>query len=212
MYGWTALPWIGPGRTSATWIVRSSRFSGPRPQQALHLRAALDLEVADRVGALDLVVDVAGRRAGSARGRSSRRWSRAIWSTQSSTAESIPSPSRSIFRKPASAQESLSHWQICRPSIAAGCTGTSSTSGRARDDHPARVLRDVARQAGDLARELAERAPARRPELRLAVGELSRSPPRRASGLPSVTRASRSSSANGRPSALPRSRIAPRER
>ena len=30
-------------------------------------------------------------------------------------------------------------------------------------------------------------------------------------GLPSVTRASRSSSANGRPSALPRSRIAPRE-
>ena len=28
MYGWTALPWIGPGRTSATWTVRSSRFSG----------------------------------------------------------------------------------------------------------------------------------------------------------------------------------------
>ena len=54
----------------------------------------------------------------------------AISSTHSSTAESIPSPSRSIFRKPASAQESLSHWQICRPAIAAGCTGTSSTSGR----------------------------------------------------------------------------------
>jgi hypothetical protein len=30
-----------------------------RPQQALHLRAALDLEVADRVGALDLREDVA---------------------------------------------------------------------------------------------------------------------------------------------------------
>ena len=28
MYGCTALPWIGPGRTSATWIVMSSRFSG----------------------------------------------------------------------------------------------------------------------------------------------------------------------------------------
>src|ERR671924_515732 len=55
---------------------------------------------------------------------------RAICSTQSSTAESIPSPSRSIFRNPASEQESLSHWQSCRPSIAAGCTGTSSTSGR----------------------------------------------------------------------------------
>ena len=28
MYGLTAPPWIGPGRTIATWIVRSSRFSG----------------------------------------------------------------------------------------------------------------------------------------------------------------------------------------
>ena len=28
MYGCTAPPWIGPGRTSATWIVMSSRFSG----------------------------------------------------------------------------------------------------------------------------------------------------------------------------------------
>ena len=54
---------------------------------------------------------------------------RAISSTQRSTAESIPSPSRSIFRKPASAQESLSHWAICLPSIAAGCTGQSSISG-----------------------------------------------------------------------------------
>ena len=35
-----------------------------------------------------------------------------------------------------------------------------------RDDHPARVLGDVARQAGDLAAEGAERAPARRAELR----------------------------------------------
>ena len=51
-------------------------------------------------------------------------------SIASSTAESIPSPSRSIFRKPASPQLSLSHWQICRPAIAAGCTGTRSISGR----------------------------------------------------------------------------------
>ena len=34
------------------------------------------------------------------------------------------------MRKPASEHESLSHWQICRPVIAAGCTGTSSISGR----------------------------------------------------------------------------------
>ena len=58
MYGWTALPWIGPGRTSATCTVRSSRFSGRVRSSDLHLRAALDLEDADGVGALDLVVDV----------------------------------------------------------------------------------------------------------------------------------------------------------
>ena len=28
MYGLTAPPWIGPGRTIATWIVMSWRFSG----------------------------------------------------------------------------------------------------------------------------------------------------------------------------------------
>ena len=55
---------------------------------------------------------------------------RAIRSTHSSMHDSIPSPSRSILRKPASEQESLSHWQSWRPAIAAGCTGTSSTSGR----------------------------------------------------------------------------------
>src|SRR5947208_1921678 len=55
--------------------------------------------------------------------------SRAMRSIASSTAESIPRPSRSIFRKPASPQLSLSHWQIWRPAIAAGCTGTRSISG-----------------------------------------------------------------------------------
>ena len=34
------------------------------------------------------------------------------------------------MRKPASEQESLSHWQSWRPAIAAGCTGTRSISGR----------------------------------------------------------------------------------
>jgi hypothetical protein len=102
---------------------------GPRPQQRLHLRPALDLEDADRVRLLNLRVDrlVVERN----RDRSIvEPPARAIRSTASSTAESIPSPSRSILRKPASAQESLSHWQSCRPSIAAGWTGTSSTSGR----------------------------------------------------------------------------------
>ena len=85
---------------------------------------------------------------------------RAIWSTQSSTAESIPSPSRSIFRKPASAHESLSHWQIWRPSIAAGCTGTSSTSGRLEITIPPGCWEMWRGQPADLVRERAERPPA----------------------------------------------------
>jgi len=43
-------PWIGPGRTIATSITRSARQHG-------HLRAAFDLEHADRVGRRDHVVD-----------------------------------------------------------------------------------------------------------------------------------------------------------
>ena len=211
MYGWTALALDRPRPDERDLDRQVVEVLRARAQQALHLRAALDLEVADGVRAAGSRRRRPGRRAGSARGRSSCRCSRAIWSTQSSTAESIPRPSRSIFRKPASAHESLSHWQICRPSIAAGCTGTSSTSGRRRDDHPARVLRDVPRQAADLARRA--RAKARqRGDASLASpsGSFAISSPTRC-GLPSVTRASRSSSANGRPSALPRSRIAPRE-
>ena len=41
----------------------------------------------------------------------------------------------------------------------------------AGDDHPAGVLRDVARQAGDLARQLGEGAPARREQPPLGIGE-----------------------------------------
>ena len=52
MYGWTAPPWIGPGRTSATWTVRSSMFSG-RVRRRLCICARLDLERAHGVGVLD---------------------------------------------------------------------------------------------------------------------------------------------------------------
>ncbi len=52
--GVDGLPWIGPGRTSATCTVRSSRSSGRVRSRHLHLRPALDLEEPDRVGLLDL--------------------------------------------------------------------------------------------------------------------------------------------------------------
>jgi hypothetical protein len=102
---------------------------GARAPQRGHLRAALDLEDAGGVGVLDR-----RERLGSSNGIRERSIvspvRRAIRSTQRSTAESIPRPSRSIFRKPASEHESLSQWTICRPVIAAGTTGQQSTSGR----------------------------------------------------------------------------------
>ena len=61
---------------------------------------------------------------------------RPISVTARSTADSIPSPSRSILRKPASAQESLSHCAICRPSMAAGTTGQSSVNGLVESTMP----------------------------------------------------------------------------
>ena len=118
--------------------MRSSRFSRPGARQHLHLRAALDLEDAGGLGGADRFEGLAVVERRSARGRAARPASGSTSSTQRSTAESIPSPSRSIFRKPASAQESLSHWTIWRPSIAAGTTGQTSISGCGRDHHAAR--------------------------------------------------------------------------
>ena len=102
---------------------------GPSAQEALHLRAALDLERAHRVRPW-ISANTAGSSSGIRERSIGEPCSCAIRSTHSSMHESIPSPSRSILRKPASAHESLSHWQSWRPAIAAGCTGTSSTSGR----------------------------------------------------------------------------------
>ena len=129
MYGCTAFPWIGPGRTSATWIVRSSIVSG-FVRSRLCICARLSIWNTPTVSAAWISANTAGSSSGMRERSIGAPWSCAIRSTHSSTHESIPSPSRSILRKPASAHESLSHWQSWRPAIAAGCTGTSSTSGR----------------------------------------------------------------------------------
>ncbi len=128
MYGLTASPTIGPGRTSATCTVRSSRFSGfVRTSDCICAR--LSIWNTPTVSAAWISANTSGS-SNPIRDRSTGSVAvSAIRSTHSSTADSMPSPSRSILRKPASEQESLSHWQIRRPSIAAGSTGTSSTSG-----------------------------------------------------------------------------------
>jgi hypothetical protein len=136
----------------------------------------------------------------------------AIRSTQSSTADSIPRPSRSIFKKPASSQESLSHWHIWRPAIAHGITGTRSISGRDEMIIPpgccetCRGRPAISRHASANARQRGDCAFSARPGTRSSSSAIRRA------FQPSDTRASRSSSPNGSPSALPTSRIAPRER
>ena len=138
---------------------------------------------------------------------------RAIRSMHSSTADSIPRPSRSIFTNPASAQESLSHWQICRPGKAAGTTGTSSTSGRALTTMPPECWdRCRGRPAASRARTASAR---QRGEASLASPSGSRassSSTARADDQASDSRVRRSRSASGRASAPPSSRMAMRMR
>ena len=129
MYGLTAPPWIGPGRTIATWIVRSWRVSG-RVRYSDCICARLSIWKTPVVSAVWMHSYVAGSSYGIVERSTRSPRVRAISSTHRSTAESIPSPSRSIFKKPASEQESLSHWTIWRPSIAAGTIGQQSISGR----------------------------------------------------------------------------------
>ena len=134
----------------------------------------------------------------------------AITSTQRSTAESIPRPSRSILRKPASAQESLSHCTIWRPSIAHGITGQRSTSGSVEMTIPPGCCIGWRGSPAASRTRWVERPPAGR----AALAGPARAPrrPRCSSAFQGSTlRASRSISPGGRPSTLAKSRTAPRD-
>ena len=137
---------------------------------------------------------------------------RAISSTQRSTADSIPSPSRSIFKKPASAHESLSHCTIWRPSIAAGCTGQTSISGSVEITIPPGCWETWrgSPQISAASRSSARQRPvaARPPPIASAMSRSTSS----ARAYTLTIRATRSISPGGSPSALPRSRTAPRDR
>ena len=124
----------------------------------------------------------------------------AICSKHSSTADSIPRPSRSILRKPASSTSP------CPIGTSAArhrrrLDGTNSIERPRRDDHPAGVLRDVARDPPICARARRTRASS---EMRasIRVGQRRQLVPTRLGCRPSGC-ASRSSFAEGRPSALP---------
>ncbi len=133
---------------------------GARLQEALHLGAALDLEDADRVGALDLLVDTGvverhtrevDRLAAQARDAVDRVLDRRehaepeqVDLEEAGVAAAVLVPLADL---PSRHRRGLHRHEVDqRPG---------------RDDHAARVLADVARQSCDLLRQLAKRGPAR---------------------------------------------------
>ncbi len=144
---------------------------GLRPQQALHLRPALDLEVADGVGALDLGID------SGVVERDAREVDR--------FAVGLGDPLDAVLDRGEHPQPEQVDLQEAR--IRAGVLvplaelptghrgrlhGNELDERAAGDHHPAGVLRDVPRQAGDLARQRREGTPARREQLRLRIRQL----------------------------------------
>ena len=144
---------------------------GLRPEQALHLRAALDLEGADRVGRLDLRED---------RGvveRDSREVDRGAVELGDAVdalldAREHPEPQQVDLEEARVGARVL----VPLAELAAGhrrrLHGHELDQRTRRDHHPTGVLRDVAREPRDLRGEEAERAPALREELPVGVGEL----------------------------------------
>ena len=131
----------------------------PRAEQALHLRAALDLEVADGVGALDLGVD------GLVVERDAREVDRLAPEARDLVDAVLdrrehPETEQVDLQEPGVGARVLVPLADLPPLHRRRLDGDELDERPGRDHHPARVLRDVARQAADLVRELAERAPA----------------------------------------------------
>jgi hypothetical protein len=142
----------------------------PRAQQRLHLRAGLDLEGADGVGRLDLGVHIGVVE------RNPRQVDRLPVHARDLLDAVLhrrehPEPEQVDLQEArvgARVLVPLHHLSACHR---AWLHGDELDERPRRDHHPARMLRDVSRQAGDLRAQLGERAPARRAELRLRVGQ-----------------------------------------
>ena len=144
----------------------------PRAEDDLHLRAALDLEAADRVRCLDLrehvrVVEPHAREVDPLATVARDQVDALLDCRQHPEAEQVDLEEAGVgagVLVPLAHLPALHRRRLYRHELDERPRG---------DDHPARVLRDVARQAGDLGAEGAERAPARRAELRRRVGQRS---------------------------------------
>ncbi len=150
-----------------------------------------------------------GRRAGRARGRSARRGA-------ARSGRPHPRPPRaSRARAGRSSGSRRRSRSPCPTGRSGGRPSPRAGRGRGRSAAGSRSpSRPGAARCGAAGRRSRASARGTRPSAgrRACRGRRSSSSPTRVASQPSVTRASRSSSANGRPSALPTSRIAPRLR
>ena len=170
---------------------------GARAQQHLHLRARLDLEDPDGVGGLDLgvragIVERGAREVDRLAARACDEVDAPLDGAQHAQAEQVDLEEAGVGARVLVPLADLA-------ALHGGGHERHELGQRAgRDDHPAGVLREVARQPGDLAAEVRERAEA------AVVGALAhalasaRAPrPRVSARQPSEARARRSRSGGG---------------
>ena len=130
---------------------------GPGAQQHLHLRARLDLEDADGVGGLDLgvgpgVVERGAREVDRLSARSRDQVDAPLDGAQHAQAEQVDLEEARVGARVLVPLAELAALHRC------GHEWHELGQRARRDDHPAGVLREVARQAGDLPAEV-RRAP-----------------------------------------------------
>ena len=134
-YGWTALPWIGPGRMIATSTTRSSRLCG-RDLGSVCIWARLSTWNTPTVSAAWSISKTSGISSGMwSRSRQTAQSCSMSW-THSSMAASMPRPSRSSLISFIVSTSRLSNWTTTRSVIVARSMGAMSMSGAAVTSMP----------------------------------------------------------------------------
>ena len=143
-------PWIGPGRTMATWMMMSSKRCRLEAGQHLRLRPALHLERADGVAGGQHGVDagIVQRQRRSVSGAWPVR--SAISAHASLMASSVRRQSRSILISPASATVSLFHCATTTPCLGRVFQRHDLDQRLRGHQHPADVHREMARGVDEL--------------------------------------------------------------
>ena len=173
-YGCTAFPWIGPGRTSATCTVRSSRFSG-RVRRRLCICARLSIWKRPTVSASWISRYTAGSSSGM------RERSIALPAQADDLVDALLDRREHAEPEQVDLQEAGVGARVLVPlaelaALHRGRLDRDELDERAaRDDHPARVLGEVARQAGDLARTAPRTRASAASATSAGVGQLSSS-------------------------------------